>query len=208
MYGFLTKLLISKQLSFEEGEILFFKQPMCIFPIEFYKYLTISTLRDKKIMKELYLEAWKAAYVWTYNVVNTYKLQKFEERYKLTMDTVAMAGFGEYKTTDFKRGFFSKFEVTNNPLALELYPSKKPIDHLLRGINAGGGTVVHERILNCIELECAAINGKICKFLNANKFLIIKDVNKKILKDQLLNFNEILKEEEKFLKSLGHKLPI
>jgi len=53
--------------------------------------------------------------------------------------------------------------VDGNPFALKFYPSKKKMDFFLAGANAGGGTVVHEVLMNCVELECAAINGSYCK---------------------------------------------
>jgi hypothetical protein len=119
-------------------------------------------------VSKLYFEGWVYGFMITKNLVELYHLKKFEERYKVTMDITALCGFGSYKTLEFEKAHHSKFKIIQNPLALLFHGEGRheKIDHYLRGMNAGGGTIVHERMVSCIELECAAENGSHCLHLN------------------------------------------
>ena len=92
----------------------------------------------------------------------------------------------------------------NNPIAEKFYPSKQPIDHVLRGFNAGGGSPVHERIINTIETDCKAVNGKFCIHLNAATEVLKQSKFKKFVKKQL-DLKFLLKEQKKFLKQIKYK---
>jgi predicted hydrocarbon binding protein len=202
--SFITKLLISKQLRFEEGQIIFLEEPMAFVPIDFYVHLTKEILKKRREMLEAYLDAWKAGVIFMRRVAQRYSMRKFEERYKEAMDIISSAGFGDYKTLEFEGGKYAYFKIFNNPIAEKFFPSKKPIDHILRGFNAGGGTPVHERIINTIETECKAVNGKFCIHLNAATEVLQQNKFKKIVKKQL-NLKFLLKEQKKFLKQINYK---
>lgn len=202
--SFITKLLISKQLRFDEGQIVFLEEPMAFVPIDFYVHLTKEILRKRREMIEVYLDAWKAGVIFMRRVAKRYSMSKFEERYKEAMDVISSAGFGDYQTLEFVPAKYSYFKIFNNPIAEKFYPSKKPIDHVLRGFNAGGGTPVHERIINTIETECKAVNGKFCIHLNAATEILRQSKFKKFVKTQL-DLNFLLKKQKKFLKEIAYK---
>lgn len=203
MYGFITKLLVSKQLKFEEGKITLLKQPMIFIPLDFYVEITKRALSSRNDMLKTYLDAWKAGVVFMNNVSKAYKMKKFEERYKIAMDLISMAGFGGYETLEFHKDEFSKFKITNNPIADAFRPSKVPVDHILRGFNAGGGTPVHERIINTVEIRCRAIDGGFCEHVNANTGML-KKMDKKLVESQL-DLKFLLPKQKKFLKEVGIK---
>ncbi|MEM7815599.1 MAG: hypothetical protein QXN71_00595 [Candidatus Aenigmatarchaeota archaeon] len=182
MYTFISKLLVSRKLNFEEGRISLLGEDICLVPISFIYQLTRDDLSKKEI-NDLYFESWVAGFFIMGKMIEGYGLKKFEERYRLAMDTVSMMGFGDYKTLEFYQGF-AKFAVIKNPLSLKFYPGKVPIDHFLRGANAGGGTLVHEMLINCVEIDCAAINGNSCLFINSTNDLLF-DKYKKFAESQL-----------------------
>lgn len=206
MYGFVAKLLMSKQLEFGQGHIKLLEQPICILPSTFVEILMKQSMISREEMLRNYLEAWKAGYIFMYNVVSRYKLNTPDERYRVAMDTISLSGMGDYKTEEFIPFSHTRFTVIENPLALRFHPSDSPVDHVLRGFNAGGGTPVHARIMNCVELECAAVNGKQCRFVNAS-IDILKTLPEDIVKSQL-DVDFLIREEQKFLESFGHNVPV
>jgi len=206
IYAWLMKLLISKQLKFEEGDIEILGENVLMVPVNFFVQATKNAMRDgKKQIMDLYLAAWRAGFVIVDTFIKNYDLHKYEERYKIAMDVLALAGIGDYRTVEFVGGKFSHFKVLKNPIPLRFYPSKVVVDHFLRGANAGGGTLVHEKIVNCVELKCAAINGKECEFINATTEILKEKIDSKIIKSQL-DLNYLIKEEEKIIKGFGRKI--
>ncbi len=200
--GFALKLLISGNLKFENGRILALGEPVCMVPIKYLYYSTKYAMehhknRNERVLEEMYLESWIAGYEITKKMVEFYKLKKFEERYSVAMDSISMFGFGDYKTLDFKRAKYAYFRVMKNPLALLFYPSKEKVDFFLAGANAGGGTIVHETIINCVELECAAVNGKVCHFVNANDEIFDKHIEEGKAYD--MDWDYIRKKEREYI---------
>ncbi len=185
MYGFITKLLVSGKLKFEEGKIIFAEDPMTFFPLKTMKEMTIDAMgKGKKAVQELYYYGWHFGYTFTRDYMKTLKLRPFEETYKLIMEVAALIGYGDYKTLSFEQKKYSKFKNIDNPFGKLFYPSKEKVCHFARGMNAGGGTALHGVLMNGIELECTANNGKYCLFMNvANS--ILKEKYSKISKKQL-----------------------
>ena len=202
--SYITKLLVSKQLRFEEGQIIFLQKPMAFVPVEFYVHLTKEILKKRREMIEIYLDAWKAGVIFMRDVARKYSMARFEERYMEAMNIISSAGFGDYQTLGFEGGKYAYFKIFNNPIAEIFHPSKEPIDHVLRGFNGGGGSPVHERIINTIETECKAVNGKFCIHLNASTEILKEKKWSKFVKKQL-DLNFLLKEQKKFIKEMGYK---
>jgi len=199
VYKWLMELLISKQLKFEEGEIELLGEYVLMVPVNFFVEATKVAIKGgKRAINDLYFSAWTSGFAIVDKFIERYHLHKFEERYKIAMDVLALAGIGDYKTIEFLPTKISHFKVFKNPIARKFYPSKKVVDHFLRGANAGGGTLVHERIINCVELDCEAINGKECEFVNATEEVLKEKVNSKIIKSQL-DLKYLIKKEKKFM---------
>ena len=207
MLGFLTKLMVSGQLKFEEGRIVLLKQPMVFVPVDFFIESTKRVIanKDRKGMLNLYLDAWKSGFVFMEAVSEIYKMKKFEERYRIAMDIISMAGFGDYETLEFRRGEYSHFRIMNNRIAEHFHPSTVAVDHVLRGFNAGGGTPVHERIINTIETECKAVNGDHCIHVNATTEILEKYRDRKLVEEQL-DLEYLLREQKNFLRKRGSKI--
>ncbi|MCH7902708.1 hypothetical protein IIC68_03060, partial [archaeon] len=161
MYSLLSKLLITGKIKFELGKITAFSDPFALIDLHSLKEMTNDAMDDGiKSITNLYFYGWAYGYNITKNMIRMLKLKKFEERYKVSMDIVTLLGFGDYKTLKFKRGIEAHFKVIANPFALLYHPSNKFVCHYIRGMEAGGGTLVHEKLMDNIEFECAAVNGK------------------------------------------------
>lgn len=197
------KLLLSGQLNWTEGRINLLGVYNFIAPIEFFEYYTkfIKELGNKKELDNYYLSGWVAGYVITKNLMKTYKLKTPQERYTTAMEFLEVGGFGKYKTMEFTPGVRSHFQYLTNPLPMKFYPSKEPVCDFIRGIGAGGGTWVHNKIVNCIELKCAAMNGKYCELINFcfDDKKTIK-LYEKIVKSQFYKYPDIIKFEQKYVK--------
>ena len=202
MYGFISNLLLHRRLKFEKGKIILLDQPMVIIPLEYFIGETVRVLKSNDFdeMMKLYFDAWKSGVVFMKKFVQGFKVTNFSDRYNLAMEIISMSGFGDYKTLKFDTNNFAYFEILNNPIAEDLYPSKIPVDFILRGFNAGGGCPVHERIINTIETECKAINGKRCVHINASTDLLSEYEDKELIKSQL-NLRWLLPRQIEFIKS-------
>ena len=69
-------------------------------------------------------------------------------------------------------------------------------------MEAGGGTIVHEVLINNLEFECAAINGKYCLHANLSQDNIDKS-DKKLISSQL-DRKYLRKRQEQVLKETGN----
>jgi len=203
VYGMLSKFIISGKLKFKQGEILFLEQPMTFFPLRTLKVMTDDAIkRGPKAVQELYFYGWHFGYTFTHKLAEVFELKKFEERYKVIMDIAELIGFGAYETLNFKHAHHSKFKNIKNPFALLYYPSDQLVCHFVRGMNAGGGTIAHEKLLQCIEMECCARNNEYCLFYNVSDEAL-KEFDKKIIKQQL-DLTWLKKKQIELIKSLGH----
>lgn len=204
MYALLSKLLLSGKLKFEHGKIIAFDEPFGLIPMISLKKITDDAIaRGPKGILDLYLEGWIYGLAITKNLIRMFKLKKFEERYKVAMDIVGVVGFGDYQTLSFKRADHAKFKVVGNPFAKLYYPSKgQKICHYLRGMEAGGGTLVHETIMNNIEFECASETGNDCLHANLAKHRLA-EVDEKLVKSQL-DLDYLLPKQAEILKRYGY----
>lgn len=181
--------------------IIAFNEPFALIPMVSIKYMTQNAMdRGFRAINDLYFYGWVYGYVVTKQLVKIFKLKKFEERYKIAMDIASLVGFGDYQTLNFVRGKFSRFRVIKNPLALQFYPTDKMVDHYLRGMNAGGGTLVHEKLIDCIELDCAAKNKEHCLFVNASREILSQ--MKRIAKTQL-DIKYLVQKQRSLIESCG-----
>jgi len=208
IFAWLTKLLMTKQIDFKDGLIIFFGRPFNIIPHDLIVSITKAMMKSKENFEYFYFEAWKAGLM-TVDIMNKrYKIKTAEERYTLAMDALALAGMGTYETIRFIPGKISHFRVYGNPVPLAFYPSPEPVDLFLRGINAGGGSIVHGRIINCIELKCAAQNGSFCEYVNGTKEVLFSEPFSEITKKQFPDFEKIYQMELGYIEQNKDKFSV
>lgn len=202
-YRLLTKLLISGKVKFTAGKIIAFDNYFALVPLLFIKEMTDDAMKlGKKAINDLYFYGWLYGLATTKDIVRIFKLRKFEERYKVCMDIIGVLGFGDYKTLSFKRADHAKFKVLDNPFAKQYYPSDKLVCHFLRGVEAGGGTLVHEILINNIEFECTAGNRIYCLHSNLSPENIDK-LDKRLV-DSQLDRQYLLKKQKEVMERYGY----
>ena len=185
MYGLLSKLIIGGKLKFEPGRITAFKDPFVLLDLYSLREMTNDAVEGGiHNISNLYFYGWAYGYYATKNIVKLLMLKKFEERYKISMDIIGLLGFGDYQTLSFKQADHAKFKVLKDPFPLLYYPHDKFVCHYIRGMEAGGGTHVHEALMDNIEFECAAINGQYCIHANLSQENIDK-ADQKLVSSQL-----------------------
>jgi len=201
-YKFFKQVFLARKLQFTKGQIKLFEQPMLFIPMEYVVEITKNIFSNgKDYMLERYLEAWKAGVIFMNTLAEKYRMKSFDERYKIAMEIIAMAGFGDYETVKFQK-HLSYFKIINNPIAEYFKKSKIPVDVILRGFNAGGGTPVHEMIINTIETHCKAVTGRHCIHINANTETLKKYKDQKLVSEQL-DLNWLLPRQKKILNELN-----
>jgi len=167
MYELLAKLMLAGKLKFEQGKINFASQYMTWLPLKTLKFMTLEAIKEgQEGINKLYLIGWHFGYIFTDSYMQTFSLKPFEETFKMIMDVAVLIGYGDYKTLEFKQKHHSKFVNIDNPFGKLFYPSKEKHCIFIRGVNAGGGTALHQILMNGIELECTANNNKQCLFMN------------------------------------------
>ncbi len=158
------KLLFAGQLKWKEGQIMFLGLTAHIIPTIYFTYLAEFLEETQKYnlsTKEvLYLSSWIAGYEVTKRLTLYYKLRTPQDKYRLSMDFLEVGGFGNYKTLQFVPGKFSHFKLKNNPL---IHPNSIFTLAIMCGFNAGGGTWVHGKLVNCVG---KIVNEKEVEFLN------------------------------------------
>ncbi|PIU21320.1 MAG: hypothetical protein COT15_03100 [Candidatus Diapherotrites archaeon CG08_land_8_20_14_0_20_34_12] len=204
MYTLLSKLLLTGKLKFEQGKIVAFDEPFALVPMVSLKKITDDAIaKGQQNIQDVYLEGWIYGLAVTKNLIKLFNLKKFEERYKIAMDIIGVIGFGDYQTLSFKRADHAKFRVIGNPFAKLYYPSKGlKICHYIRGMEAGGGTLVHETIMNNIEFECASETGNDCIHANLAKHRLA-EIDKSLVESQL-DLNYLLPKQAKILETYGY----
>ncbi|MFH1664111.1 MAG: 4-vinyl reductase [archaeon] len=95
------------------------------------------------------------------------------------------SGFGHVRVVHFDEvNSRAIILVSSSPFSVSFRgKSKKPIDHILRGIIAGIFSFALEKDLDCVETKCVSMNSSECEFIvnKNNEF----DFSKKNTQDQL-----------------------
>ena len=202
MYSLLSKLIISGKIKFEAGKITAFKDPFALIDLYSIKEITDDAIGGGiKDISKLYFYGWAYGYHTTKNMVALLNLKKFEERYKFSMDVIGLLGFGDYQTLSFKQADHAKFKVLQNPFGLLYHPCDKLVCHYIRGMEAGGGTHVHEALMDNIEFECAAKNGQYCIHANLSQENIDK-LDKSLVESEL-DREYVRKRQKSYIEKIG-----
>jgi len=168
----LMKLQMTGLLKFGDGTIKVFNQRFGMLPISFYYLLSLYFDNINK-KKDLYLISWiNGILMMKYFELSTNAKHPID-LYTIGMEYASFVGSGKFKTLEYDIGNFAKFQIENEPF-LE-YKNEKPESPYLivAGFQAGGGTVSHRNIINCLPLSINKEN-KIATFLNATKEEMIK----------------------------------
>ncbi|MFH1445499.1 MAG: hypothetical protein ABIF08_03400 [Nanoarchaeota archaeon] len=168
--GLLAKLLVTRQVKMEGGEILLKDRPMNLLPAFFVSEL-MQYFIEKDKLDELYFLSWYWGYVLVWQVKKMFNLKKPEDVYSLGMDLGQAMGIGLYKTHDYYPGRYTHFKIPNNPYLkyIKGRKYKSPIDFFISGSMGGGGCLVHSAVCQNIEIKCRAIGNSVCEFVTGTE---------------------------------------
>jgi len=168
--GLLAKLIMTKQLRFEDGQVELKDVNITLVPSFFISELT-RYFYDAKKMPRLYLLSWIWSHKFCGEVSRQFNLDTPSKVYNFGMELLEAMGIGLYKTYDYYPQRYTHFSISNNPYLQYLsdIKSSEPIDYFISGLMAGGGCFVHGQLTQNVELKCKACGDEICDFLTGTE---------------------------------------
>lgn len=172
--GLLLKLMMTKQLKFEDGLIAIKNINLNLLPSFFISELMTYAIdkKDKQEMSRLYFLSWYWGFDLVKKVDEAFGLKKPEEIYEFGMSLGEAMGIGLYKTHDYYPGKYTHFIIDNNPFLKYMKFDKnqsEPVDYFIAGTMAGGGCMVHNAVCQNVELSCQAMGAKSCEFITGTE---------------------------------------
>ncbi len=167
MFTVMAKLLASNQVKFSDGRLELMGVRDCFTPAVTYVEI-LRVLMKSGSQFIIYNSAKKAGFDWFKTMSGVYKGLKQSEAIKWGLDIVSLSGWGvltldsvdiEKKTCVF---------VLKNSIAAKVFGSSSvQVDHLFRGLAAGGMSYILNGDLECIETHCLAKGDALCRFVVA-----------------------------------------
>lgn len=199
MFELFQKLLMARQIRFEEGNIMFLNSRVLFAPSEIFANLTEKFKNDEKMCLEFY-EASKHSNIkgFAIEVSKKYNLKRMELA-KWLMNIGNIGGWGKLKFAaedDNEKMFI--IEVRNT--STQNIKSNKPVDHFLRGQIAGGASTAFDMEFDCIERRCISVGDSHCEFVVKPRESFIKNGISKKFASQIFSKDEIKNLKVKILK--------
>lgn len=168
MYDIVKKLLFARQFQMEKGNINLMGLDIMMIPapvmVDIIKTLEKSIGYEKT--KKLIYNGVKSG--------TSYYAKKISEKYNIKgvkliqwlVDTMMLTGWGEAKliSIDIKRKT-AILHLYNSTLAKHYGKSKKPIDHVMAGAQAGGASIVFGEDAIVRETKCSSMGNDFCEFI-------------------------------------------
>ncbi len=180
--NYYDKFIFTGQVKFNNSNFHLIDLPFTIFPVQLFSDFLFSASSEQA--KEIYYSVKKS----TKNFVPLLKAKPNYSGISLVNfvnQFFSNSGFGEIRVLQFdEKKSRAIILVSSSPFALMLKnKSKKPIDHIMRGILAGTFSYALEKDLDCVETKCVSMNSSECEFIvNKNKEF---DFSKKNTQSQL-----------------------
>lgn len=180
--NYFDKFIFTGQIKFRDSNFFLIDIPFLIFPVEILAKLLFSCSEEQA--KEIYFSVKKS-------VKEFLPILKAKPKYSdvslvnFVNEFFSSSGFGKIRVVQFdEKNSRAILLVSSSPFALYFKnKSKKPLDHILRGVIAGIFSFALEKDLDCIETKCIAVNSSECEFIvNSNKEF---DFSKKNTQNQL-----------------------
>jgi hypothetical protein len=168
--GLLAKLLMTKQLKFENGVIELKGTYLALIPSFFIAELT-KYYRNTNNLHKFYMLAWYWGFVLVRSIACSFKLKTQDQIYSVGMDLGEAMGLGLYKTHDYYPGRYTHFVVKTNPIKKYFVDEKivEPLDVFVSGAMAGGGCLVHKQVCQNVETKCIIKGDAECDFITGTE---------------------------------------
>ena len=161
----IAKLLVSKQLRFNKGEILLFNQPSGIIPIDWMVELQ-KELYKRNEQNIIYYAGKEMGLRYFRNMYNLFKLSQ-EDIVNYGLGILTLAGWGDIKATvvDFENKIIIEQIKGGGPEAKMLGYTGKPVCHFIRGCAGGGARAIFGEDSDAIETKCVSEGTTYCEFM-------------------------------------------
>lgn len=184
VFDFFKKLLMSRQLTFERGQIKIAGETSIMVhgPALVRLTDTLIKIMGKKGINYIYLSSKEGGK----SLGDAYKKKFLIKEVKLAnllKDLAEMGGWGEFsfiKIDSSNRSLICN--VNKSPFAELTILKGKKVCHMIRGFLAGGASVGFNEDLDCIETKCVAEGSSFCEFFIKTKKNFKE---KKLVKEQL-----------------------
>lgn len=180
------KLSMARQISFHDGKIILLDQRVSVVPVEFLASITKTINDSSDQVFEVYSAAKTAVREGFAKRLGEAYDFKFRDYSQWLVDIATMSGWGrlEWADLDFdnKRGVIA---VTDSPIGSKLSGQvDSPVDHVIRGLMAGGASHSFNADVDILETECVALGDPKCKFVIQSPKEFLKSDNP-LVKKQL-----------------------
>jgi predicted hydrocarbon binding protein len=172
MFGVFKKLLMARQIKFEEGRIVLFNQRITMNPA--YTNVMIQKELEKINSAHIIYDSMKElGKQWTRDLQKNYGT-KYKDVVKWGINVVTLAGWGTVKImADKPSEKFLIFRLEDSAVGKTILrnygKSKIPVDYSFRGMLAGTFSVLFNTNMDCIETKCIAMGNSICEFVVREK---------------------------------------
>ena len=163
MLSTLSNLLLHKQMVFGDGKIEILGQPVVLNAL-LTEVGIMRELETRKLEHIIYYSAKAAGHEWFKGMSEKYGL-KPQDIMKWGPELINLAGWGIVKPVkaDLSAGEL-EFFLVESTFAKHYGKADHPVDHYFRGLVTGAWENACAQSLDGIELECASMGVKTCKF--------------------------------------------
>lgn len=185
MFKLLAELLMTGEVTFEQGEIKVLKARFMLVPADLVAEFTREMAKDDEKAKWLYTSTKRIfKEKFTQEVRRKYLLDK-KKLFNWIASIAEIAGYGRIQIVDYdEKNMRGIARIYNNAICAALKPSQKAMGHIFRGMTAGVAEAAYDAQGDCIETKCIAKGDEYCEFV----VRLTSDFEKEqaeILKDQL-----------------------
>lgn len=168
MFNVIKKLLLSRQISFEEGEIKLLGQSITMLPVELYvaMFNELKKSQPASYREIIYNIAKNVGKIYTKKLHEKYALEDSHKIAEWDVNTLALAGLGKAEVLKYDlKNKNAELKVMNSPIAKALKPQKEVVDFIIAGFIAGSSIIAFssEKMV-CEELTCLAKGDQFCLF--------------------------------------------
>lgn len=179
MIPFVTKLLMSGQLKFEEGQMSIFGQRVLIFPLDMVKIFIEKSIEDESFSASIYDAAKKAVVSFCTNVSKKLNITKDEDMLDVLFKLTEMNGYGKIipKKIDYENKF-AVLELHGMPsqVLFGKYKDVKTADVYWCGLVAGGLSFVFRTNVDAVETRCVIAGKDSCEIVGGKMDYLEKEL--------------------------------
>jgi len=181
------KLLIARQLKMEAGGMYIFDERWNMIPTKILAETFREIMKRPQLIPKIYnvaKESNKKSFAYVMKDKMGLEKIKFVQ---VGIDISTMSGWGNIQlvNVDVETGT-SNTNIYNSPIGSVYGPSKKPVDHIFRGIMAGALSLALGKEIDFIEHNCIAMGKPYCVFESRPTEMWLSDKSMRLkVKEQL-----------------------